>query len=309
MNEINMIWICLGCGLIGWIFAVVCGGPFVAMLSEFWGWSKRKKFMDKFALQVTRLSLICVAMWVILALVVVIWSYYSSFWNILIEIPRNYFYLSAGTFSLGVLFLIIYFMSWRSLNKHKFVHLIFSLFSIICLWSFFYISFNYALQFILQSKKVGTDTCLISVFTGLSATYPIIWPFTSQFILLVFGGTGALSLLYILLRRKKDNFGRDYYRYALASAAKWSFVFPAQVITLVWIDYLVKDQIQFFALPLSFILPFAGLLVCFLILVFLWLRVLRSTIPLRFKGSILFSAVLSWASLSLYTYSCLWLLS
>ncbi len=308
MNEITIIWICLGCGLIGWIFAVVCGGPFVAMLSEFWGWRKRKKFMDKFALQVTRLSLICVAVWVIMAIVGVIWSYYSSFWDILIEISRNYVYLSAGAFSLGVLFLIIYFMSWKSLNKHKFAHLIFSLFSIICLWSFFYISFNCALQLILKSEKDGTATCLIPVFTGLSVTYPIIWPFTSQFILLVFGGTGALSLLYILLRRKKDDFGRDYYRYALASSAKWSLVFPAQVITLVWIYYLVKEQIQFFAWPLSFFLPFASLFVCLFVLVFLWLRVLKSTIPLRLKGSILFSAVLSWASLSLYTYSCLWLL-
>jgi hypothetical protein len=93
---------------------------------------------------------------------------------------------------------------------------------------------------------------------------------------------------YLLLRRNKDDFGRDYYRFAMGRAALLGLILPLPVaIGAAWLGLCGLARSPDVATPLAV----AG--VAALAAVWLNARVMRSRHPLRLKGEVIAACLLA----------------
>lgn len=121
----------------------------------------------------------------------------------------------------------------------------------------------------------------------------LLWPVLAQSVFVAAGAAGALCLAWLLTRRDRDDFGRDYYNYAFGVCARWALggtlcAMPVTVYVLYRAATLASPNLT--ALPP--LLPLAGTLVLPLAACGLWGTVIRSATPLRHKVGIVSALVL-----------------
>jgi hypothetical protein len=142
-----------------------------------------------------------------------------------------------------------------------------------------------------------------------------LWPAVVQGTALSVAAAGAVGLVYLLLRRRIEDYGRDYYNFALHAAARWALL-PglAQLAALGWLVWALREDLAaagpagaaWTANPLLLLAVAAGALG--LIACALWLAVRRNRNPLRLKATILAAFVFLGASLACETLMVLRLL-
>ncbi|WP_029893338.1 hypothetical protein [Desulfohalovibrio reitneri] len=135
------------------------------------------------------------------------------------------------------------------------------------------------------------------------------WPLTVGHLLLAPACASALAPAYVLLRRPRDDWGRDYYAQSLRRLAGLSLLFmPCYLAAHGW---LVWKAWQAFGQALTtpaLLWPWlAGAAACVAACV-LWRVVCRAENPLRHKIWIWFALLLLWAGLAAFTFSGLRLL-
>jgi hypothetical protein len=255
------------------------GIPALAFLSELTGHVRQKVFMDKFAKQTARLGLIfiisiCLAVAGIWAASIYYpensgsWINYELFWNFSLYLC----FLSASLFSL-------YYFLWERLKKIKSFHLCLGALSVLSIKIFLVLLF-WALY---REFMVIPD-----VFPDLDS---IFLPILAQTLLISLSAAAVLTLVYLLLRRNRDDFGRDYYRFALGFGAKWAIFFIlASPVTCAWLFLVVHNELDFTytAIPgtaYAFVLIFMAMV--------LW-RIIKSDQPLRNKAAIGLCPILVW---------------
>lgn len=144
---------------------------------------------------------------------------------------------------------------------------------------------------------------------------------------------GGMSLVWLLIRRQKDDFGRDYYNFAARACA--SFAAGGGLLTILSGTAFASMLIALFALPtehtlilpawlsrtgtliygllgpetlarlnLTTVLPGLGLLCLCLpvlggLIAFLWFLAARGAVPMRFKGTISLALLLAIAAVLL----------
>lgn len=255
------------------------GIPALAFLSELTGHVRQKVFMDKFAKQTARLGLvfiisICLAVAGIWAVFIYYpensgsWLNYELFWNFSLYLCL----LSAALFSL-------YYFLWDRLKKIKSLHLCLGALAVLSVKSFLALLF-WALyrEFML----------ILDLFPELDS---IFLPILAQIFLISLSAAAVLTLVYLLLRRNRDDFGRDYYRFALGFGAKWAIFFIlASPVTCAWLFLVVDNGFDFTytAIPgavYAFVLIFMAMV--------LW-RIIKSDQPLRNKAAIGLCPILVW---------------
>jgi hypothetical protein len=96
----------------------------------------------------------------------------------------------------------------------------------------------------------------------------------------------GLGLFYLIMRRNKDDWGRDYYRFAAPFLGKWQFVGGIGTLAvLAWLFLSLKGIINLF-LPQIFYAGAAGV-VCLTAAMLLSLCLWFSENPMRLKGCML----------------------
>lgn len=134
---------------------------------------------------------------------------------------------------------------------------------------------------------------------------PLLAPCAGLAVVLALALAGTTGLTYILYRRNRDDWGRDYYTFALKLCAKWAgLALLASLAGLAWLGYTalwphLAEALRGLTLPLS-IGAGAGLVADILLLA-LW----RSTAPLRQKLLVLLAAPLVLVLLSGMAYAAL----
>lgn len=287
--------------------------PAIALVCEIVAWKKDRKFWDKFALQIARLGLICSIIFLLLISTALILDHY--YWQLLTKPLRSlslpHLIMPLSLFILGLLFLITYWGTWKKLKKKKIAHLLIGLASTLSLGATFYLLQKTSFK-LLTAEPFAL---LNSIFwfhwikTFLAPVSPFFWPLFTQSILIILGSVGISGLIYLLLRREKDLFGRDYYRWAVPFAARWSFIFPLNVLCYLWIYLLSPAEFKLLFLSSRFSLSCGIGLILSLFCTLIWSTILRNSNPLRLKGRIIGSAFLIWtalASFALSTYLGLW---
>ena len=252
------------------LFAGFWGCPFMALACELAGRITKRIFLDKLALQLTRLSiLIHTGIWIGCT------TGFAALWYThpeeILGFMRPVARVLWPTWGIGLVgtgLLITYLVTWKQLKKDKKpIHMILGL-------------------------------------GGFVLIKPLFWPIGVQWAFMALTLAGVLGSLYLLLRRNRDDFGRDYYKFALPICAKWA-LFPvvADLATCAWIAILVAPTMP--AVPTSLWAALALRELSLILCIIIWIVIMKTATPLRFKGMILASGLFAWTFL-MGTVATLW---
>lgn len=195
----------------------------------------------------------------------------------------------AAVLALCAVLAVIFRATWQALKDKRAVHAAIGLSATASAWILGYLFLSFLRHFSAIPTDPSADPFLFLPPGASSA-----WPLLPWVLGLSLAMAGALSPLYLIYRRDKDDFGRDYYSYALKLAAKWatfstlaSLACQAGLFAILW--PLVRD------LPIrpAFFWGEAAALVCFIMACLLWGLVLKSQNPLRLKLHCLAAFVLA----------------
>lgn len=187
----------------------------------------------------------------------------------------------------GWLGMAVYSGTWVALRRSKGLHRLLGGVSLLGLLAGLYSCIN-----------IGVAWMMVD---GISASslwrmvwFPVSWRVWPAWAALVGNGVGAAGVFgmgYLILRRTKDDFGRDYYRFALARAARWGLVLLLPVlIAAAWLGFRGVGVVWTPVLMASL----SVVAIATLAVVWLSARVMRSQHPLRLKGEIIAACLLAW---------------
>ncbi len=297
---IEIVCLCLLSALAAMCLSASWGGVFIAWVNELSARRKKNIFRDKYAQQITRLSL-----YSILLGSIIVAGMLPLTIRVVQQLDRLIWQFSwkaslyPGIFLLfGFFLLLFYFFLWKKLRKKKAFHLSIGFLSMISIWIGGYWLFNLKMGLIFGSYPEHIPGSEVWKISWLPVKEIEWWIFLGHLLLLAIGSSGLLGLIFLLLRRKKDDFGRDYYRYAIPLSAKWSLPFSLQVIPMILLLFLCFTPVQGSIVELTLIISTIISILCFLLPVWLLVNVFRNEAPLRLKGTIILSIILSWIALA-----------
>ena len=123
----------------------------------------------------------------------------------------------------------------------------------------------------------------------------LFWPALAGLAALALTDGGGLGLVWMTIRRNKDDFGRDYYNFALPRTARSGLL--GGVIFLAcqgWLLAALPPELRTLVLSGQLGLFWGAGLACVLLACLCWLLVARSATPLRLKGAGFIALVLLW---------------
>ena len=119
------------------------------------------------------------------------------------------------------------------------------------------------------------------------------WSLAAESVPLGIAASGSCATLWLLLARGRQDYGRDYYAFAMPDCAKWAFAgtliaLPLGVLVFFQSSKLMLPELSHSpSLPLELLGILLPLLACAL-----WIRVIRSNVPMRHKLAIFLAFIL-----------------
>lgn len=285
------------------ILVSMVGAPPLAMIFELAGKARKKVFLDKLGRQAAAMGAIhaltalpfLVGIWIIF-----IFKGMPAESAPLIGFPFGEpAHLAASCYVVCLLFSFVYWRTWRKPASLKWPH---SLLGLIAFTSgiaglFCFLVLKRAL--VMEPMVYALDPSLEFIFFFLASTSSgsQFWPLVAQTVLLALSAAGAMLVIFLWIRRKTEDYGRDYYTWAFKVAARWALVCTLLMAApLVWLVFHPNTMVQ--ALPLSMMVAL-GLSGLFLLLACLcWLLIAKSATPLRMKGAAVLAVILLILSLA-----------
>ncbi len=267
------------------------GCPIIAILSEITGKITRRVFLDKFALQITRLGvLLHVGLWMgCITSGLILWYMYPEILSLLQPWPGRILPV-LGLALTGTILLVTSFATWKHLKKNKkTLHIAIGIAGVILIKPLFWLPALLVRNLVLIKAGQTEQLC--------PPLHSMFWPVTMQWVFTTISLAAILASLYLLIRRHHDDFGRDYYNYALPVCAKWAlFPFGGVIVFCSWIAFLAFpfiDLTNATSLLAAISIRGASLLLCLIV----WIVIMKTPTPLRFKGMILTTILLAWTFL------------
>jgi hypothetical protein len=280
------------------LLLAMLGLPIVAVASQVLARARRKSFMDRYGRQVCPLAIglyvyagvVSAGTWLALARTVPAAG--PALDRAMPVLP----YIG-GAYGAALLSLVVYFSLWKRLKDNKGLHIAIGCAAALLNVAFLVVASG-AKRLVLSGlapDQLPDPARLLPALAGSD----LYWPLAAESLALAVGAAGALSLVYLLLRRNRDDYGRDYYTFALQLAAGWA-LFPtlaalalqAWPLLVAWrltpATLLDQANIILWAAATGLLLAGCGL----------WLVLRRSPAPLRRKGTVVLSLILYWAALT-----------
>lgn len=280
------------------------GAVAIAAISEIIGRGKGKIFHDKYAEQTSKMSL-----WlIIISLVACVAGVFIAAsrmpwlpqWLTDTASPVMPVYIATGA---GLILFLPYTLSWKKLRQTKSVHIALGLGSAAAMLSAIVLSVG-AFYVFAASTTPGAETMTVTALP-LDA-HSIFWPLAAQYLLFAIGSGGGLSLAYLVLRREKDDFGRDYYKFSLPCAARWAIVGSlGAILTQGWLFGVMPESARVMALETGMSLAWLVSIALTLLCCILWLLLSKSESPMRMKWIAFAGAILLWAAHSFNVVFCM----
>jgi len=293
--------------LIGISLAIQAGGATVAWISQIWGWLRRATFQDKFGQQMLGLSMkafLGAVLFALAALGLGYWRYQVQPHVLYTQLPWLVLSWPLGGLGLGLLFSLLATKTWKPLKKYKGLQSALLLVAWLSLWAGLYVGLN---AYFLDLFVLSSSTKVTSIAAIWQARLSPAWILlAAQAIVVGVGGTGTLGLAYLLARRHSEDYGRDYYRFALPHAARWAALLLGQAFFLAWVVY--RQEVTLWLLPRKEMIALGIALGGFVLFGFLLCIFLRSTNPLRAKASALGVCVSGAVAAAATSLSQFWLM-
>ena len=236
----------------------------------------KKVFFDKYGQQTGSMGLILLALLIVIygaGMGISLYRFPQLFEQTLN--PASPFF--TGTILLGVfaVFGLIYFLTWKKMREAKTLHTLLGAVSALSAIGAVAVITPAKLAFNLTRGTLSEETVAPAISLPVSAMYA----------LLVLSAAAALSLVYLVVRRNKDDFGRDYYNFALRLAARWAMLPMIGFLACQgWLYARLPEKIQTIILgtPLAYV--WVGVVVLGVTNIALWMTLARNESPLRLKG-------------------------
>ncbi len=286
-------------GTLALLALAAAGSPFVALVSEAMGVSRRMVFMDKFAQQVTMMG-------VTLSLSTLPftaggYALLASKESLREQLTGPPAMIYAMAFLLSLFLLLDYHFSWNRLKKRKVFHMARGGLACLAAWAALLLLLGMVRTLLLYPEAFAADQTLRSFFWefGEIPVWSKFWTFYLQLLAWAVAGAAGLGLAFVLSRRDRDDFGRDYYAFAVKHGAKHALWSSAPLLALsLWFGMFLfpEPSLELAGSPL-----FLGMLVSLGSLVLAmagWMFVAGSKTPLRHKPTMVCSAALALLSAS-----------
>ena len=301
----------LGSALFGGMLCFLAAGygaGFIALCSQLAARSSHRVFLDKFGQQMTRMSLWSLATGVFLG-GAILWLASSRFGTdleSLLAVDPLVLAWPGGLLVLGFVLHGLSLVLWRPLKLRHPAHLLLGLMGTAALALMVPVVVNLAGQLFwgLPQETTGPGPFWWSpVWPPRGQAFG---PIVGQLLVLGPGCGGAFALIYLLRRRVRDDFGRDYYRYVAPMGARWALAFLLQVPFAAWMVWqghpvwpgLVRQDFVWAAAVFVIMTSLATIL---------WSLVLRSDHPMRMKAAMIGGGLCVWLAVSAQVLGAAWI--
>ena len=193
--------------------ALFWGAPVIALVSELVGMVTKKPFPIRVGQHGSRLAVLGHALFWILVAGVAAWQWPAPWASDFAQANQLALLLTFAVPMLGSLFLTAYDLTWKGSKERRAMH--FLLGALACL-TIKYGYWGLAILALLGFRGIPLDTPAF-IPTASSA----LWPLFALWMPLSLSLAAGLGLCYLVARRSKDDWGRDYYRFAAPFLAKW----------------------------------------------------------------------------------------
>jgi MFS family permease len=195
---------------------------------------------------------------------------------------------------LAGMFLCLYRAAWQALRDHTRLRACLGLAATAMGWLFSFFTLTAFRHFVVYPTQptAGTDFFLPPLSSA-------VWLILPQTIALSLSLAGSSVALYLIHRREKDDFGRDYYNYGLKLASKWAFLsLLATMVLQLILGAMLWPQVKDSPVRGLFFWGQAVSLCASSLACLLWVIVIRSQTPLRLKGHLATAWLMVWIGLS-----------
>ncbi|UZP68029.1 hypothetical protein N1030_03365 [Desulfovibrio mangrovi] len=276
-------------GCIGLVLLAIAASPIITVANQQLAVLHKKSFHDKLAKQIASMAttLGCLFFTGIAAGSVHIAVQNPEIFQGPFRLPLM---VSLGAVTFSFALLMAYTLLWKTMRQSKSLHMLIGLFAAISMISALFLIYGLANSMLREGHVVPAGAGQLEIFTTIYTVSPAsaMWPLFVQSLLGGLGASGMFTQCYLLLRRNRDDFGRDYYKFAAPSAAKWALI-PTlmQLVPAAWLFFMLQptlgtpatDNITMWCWLTAAVMP--------LLASGLWLRVMRSETPMRHKISMI----------------------
>lgn len=264
------------------------GAPLIAVLLEITGKATKKVFYDKLAQQIASMSLILFILFFMatagtLAYVAKSWQWTMD-WLINPESPMMFVYASLA---LSAIFLCAYKYSWKKLKKQKAIHIFFGILAVlggICFIHSATMTMRLVFGLIGNTPEPSVPQMplwdhMLAIPDKTNLALGILY------VIMSFTFAGSSGGLYLVMRRNKDNFGRDYYKFALPVISKWAlFPMVIQILSIGFlISYFITPSLQTLTQNTGMLVTVGGAALLYIICCAIWIVAWKSATPMRHK--------------------------
>lgn len=196
---------------------------------------------------------------------------------------------------LALTLLVYYRNNWPKMKEKKGAHMSLGYAVWIISMAALFVIIMYRRTLVVYPEAFFMDKSLVSFMSGLLAIGPLsaFWPLAALGLFAAIPCAGGVGLCYLLIRREEEDFGRDYYSFALGFLAKWAYV--GGLLTLLplgWFLFTLYPLAGPLVATNQVLIFLAASPVLLLTASTLWITVARSKTPLRMKPSIVCALLL-----------------
>lgn len=286
-NEtLTMTVLMLAPALFSLIGMAAFGSPVVALLGELAAKSKSKVFYDKYGQQTASMGAILLILLLIVeaAGIGVIYARYPHYVEMFMTQKAAFIPVlaAAGAF---LVFGLPYLLLWKKMRNAKGAHM--------------------ALGTLASASAVAMIAMAVPAKLGVNISGGTVNPYIQSLALpvaavytvFIMVAAAGLSCAWLVMRRNKDDFGRDYYNFSLKLAARWAFIPMIAVLAFQgWLFASLPDTVCTLVTGTPLGLVWAAGAALSLVCAVIWLLIARSESPLRLKGLTFLAATLLWLS-------------
>ncbi len=290
-DPIQIILVLAGAAFGTCILATMCT-PLNCLVSQIMGVTRKKIFYSKYAKQLANMG---TSLGVVCFTTMTAGIMYAALENpLLFEGTLRLPLMGAlGMLAFAFALQVAYALTWSTL-KGNMLHRLMGLLTALSMYTALFLSLGFK-RLTLMPAPSTPATDLVETLLSMYSI-PIVAVFWPLFIQLIFAGSGAagaLGLCYLLLRRKADNLGRDYYIFSIAHCARHALL-PTILQTvpacmLLWMSQATRS---FFSIDNPIVLVWAIGILLPLVSCGFWLAIAKSSTPLRHKPGIIVALLL-----------------
>lgn len=199
------------------------GLPFMALAGQSLAVAKRRSFYDKCGHQMAKLTAIIGPLAVLMLALAVLRSVQMD--ATLLDSPIFLPIIALGALiTSSAVFAIIYACTWTRFAKGSIFHQIFGLATGLGMLKAIYVSLTIARAMFVAGHPLPVTGTPVEIMRALllPASPTLLLPSLVTSLCAIIAVTGIFAMMWLILRRNADDFGRDYYNFTMSWCASWA---------------------------------------------------------------------------------------